>query len=179
MNLFETGWPRRKLAGQLIWFGTWAVVTGLGLGMRPSSAGHGTHTQLGLPPCPSVVIFDRPCPGCGLTTSWTAFLHGDFALAFSAHPLGPPLYLAFAVSALLGFAGYFKGLRLRTEGRWANTGLAVALFGLLAFGTFRFATTKYGHSWADLLWRGEKRGQAARVPEQDPATNLATAGQVK
>jgi len=36
--------------------------------------GHGTHQQLGLPPCTFYVIFQRPCPACGMTTSWAWLL---------------------------------------------------------------------------------------------------------
>jgi hypothetical protein len=41
-----------------------------------------------------------PCPGCGITTSIEALLHGSFAGALSANPAGP-LVLLFAIAQLL------------------------------------------------------------------------------
>src|SRR5438270_12571671 len=93
MALYESAEPRKRLSGQLMFFGVWLAITGFGAYLHPDPSGHGTHTQLGLPPCPSVLLFNRPCPGCGLTTSFTAFIHGDLASAFHAHPLGPLLYV--------------------------------------------------------------------------------------
>src|SRR5687768_9011989 len=87
-SLFEPVEPRR-VRGGFVFFGSWLVVTGIALALTPNPAGHGTHKQLGLSACPSAVLFDRPCPGCGLTTSWTAFVHGDFAASVSAHLFGP------------------------------------------------------------------------------------------
>ncbi|AIE87414.1 hypothetical protein OP10G_4046 [Fimbriimonas ginsengisoli Gsoil 348] len=111
--------------------------------LHPDKHGHGTHQQLGLPPCPSVLLFDRPCPGCGLTTSWTALMHGDFAHAFAAHPLGPLLYLAFTISAFLCLYGWRKGLLLETDTPSFNWRFGVALTIFLGFGFFRMATTPH------------------------------------
>ncbi|MEC9374691.1 MAG: hypothetical protein VYC34_12640, partial [Planctomycetota bacterium] len=40
--------------------------------LTPSPDGHGTHTRLGLTPCPWVLTLNKPCPTCGMTT---AFAH--------------------------------------------------------------------------------------------------------
>ena len=98
--MFEPVTVLRSIAGQLVYFGCWVSVTVIGLILRPSADGHGTHQQLGLPPCPCVLIFNRPCPGCGLTTSFTALLHGRFRDAFRAHWFGPFLYLIFTATAI-------------------------------------------------------------------------------
>lgn len=42
-----------------------------------------------------------PCPGCGLTHSWVALLHGDFPAAFAAHAFGPVLLLGVVLWLLL------------------------------------------------------------------------------
>src|SRR5690606_33691507 len=47
-------------------------VLGLAPWLTPAAAGHGTHGQLGLPPCGWVLAMGRPCPSCGMTT---AFAH--------------------------------------------------------------------------------------------------------
>lgn len=141
MRLFEPVLSRRELGTQFIWFCLWVVTTGFAVYLHPSPFGHGTHQELGFPPCPVVLLFDRPCPGCGLTTSWTAFVHGDFALSWRAHPLGPLTYALFSVSALLALYGFWTKRRLVTETRLMNWG-AVALGTIfLTFGIYRTMTT--------------------------------------
>lgn len=46
--------------------------------LQPSAAGLGTHQQLGLPPCTTRVMFGIRCPGCGMTTSWSHFVRGQW-----------------------------------------------------------------------------------------------------
>ncbi len=124
---------------QLTWFSAWFAVTAIGLYLHPDAHGHGTHQQLGLPPCPSVLLFNRPCPGCGMTTSWTCLLHGDIAGAFSANFIGPLLYTLFTISAIISAIGVFKGFRIATEDRLVNRctiALAIVFFSysILRFG---------------------------------------------
>lgn len=138
--MFELESNRRRIVGQALYFGLWLAITAVAIALRPSSAGHGTHTELGLPPCPSVLLFGRPCPGCGLTTSWTALVHGDFALSFSAHPFGPILYGLFTATAFLALWGWIRSRRFRFDGPRAYRAmiaLAIAYFG---FGIWRMAT---------------------------------------
>jgi hypothetical protein len=141
MTLFEPEPNPRRRAAATVWFAAWVGVTGIAAFLRPDPHGHGTHQQLGFPPCPSVLMFDRPCPGCGLTTSWTALVHGDFATAFQAHALGPLLYLVFTVSAWLSLWATFKGMRLITDSPKVNRGLIAGLVVFLAFGAARMATS--------------------------------------
>ena len=53
---------------------------------RPLS--HGTHRQLGLPPCAMRLLTGLPCPSCGMTTSSSLFMHGDLAAASEANWAG-------------------------------------------------------------------------------------------
>jgi len=46
--------------------------------------------------CPMRLVTGQPCPGCGLTRSWTAAAHGHFADAFSYNLFGPISLLAVA-----------------------------------------------------------------------------------
>lgn len=138
MVQFDPDWPRDKLSGHLLWFLAWLFVTVVGLLLSPSANGHGTHTQLGLPPCPSVIVFQRPCPGCGLTTSFTAFLHGQFERAFSAHPFGPVLYIAFTLSAWACLYGFLRGRRFNTDSRPFSFVLGTLVTLLVTFGVIRF-----------------------------------------
>lgn len=139
MVSFDPVPSRRFLTGHLLWFGSWLVVTVIGLRLHPSPLHHGTHHQLGLPPCPSMLLWNRPCPGCGLTTSFTATLHGDLHAAWVAHPFGSFLYAAWTVTALACLYGFVRRLRFDTDSRqmsFALAGLALAFF---AFGVWRFA----------------------------------------
>jgi|JI9StandDraft_2_1071091.scaffolds.fasta_scaffold106817_1 hypothetical protein len=86
----------QTLATRALWLFTllasWPVV-GLSFWLRPDARGFGTHQQLGLPPCNFQESTHIPCPGCGLTTSFTNMAHGHVIDAFTAHLMGPPLFL--------------------------------------------------------------------------------------
>jgi hypothetical protein len=84
---------------------------------------------------PSVCVFYHltglPCPGCGLTRSFVCFAHGEIKQAFAYHPLGPILFLAFAVYALYSFVSVVNPkLRVYIDRRVINFGSygAIALF---------------------------------------------------
>ena len=47
-----------------------------------------THTQLGLEPCSMVVITGKPCPACGMTTSFSLLVHGDVGNSLKANWVG-------------------------------------------------------------------------------------------
>lgn len=174
--LFETGVSRRVLVGQLFWFLVWVGVTVMGaFVLEPSEAGWGTHRQIGLPPCASVVLFDRPCPGCGMTTSWTAVLHGRWGSAFSAHALAPVMYVLYSLTAVLCLLGFWKGWRLKTETRLAIWSLVSMMVVFTGYGVWRFTTTVYGSdvhrsflSASQLLERAESSGDG-----NEPASGRA------
>jgi Protein of unknown function (DUF2752) len=67
-------------------------------GLEPDPRGYGTHRQLGLPECTFRTVFSKPCPGCGMTTSFSYFVRGEVLAAAQANSAG--LLLAM-VSALL------------------------------------------------------------------------------
>lgn len=137
---FQRDVPARFLFGQFLWFLLWLITTGCAIWLRPDPSGHGTHEQLGLPPCASMYFLGRPCPGCGLTTSWTATVHGSFAEAFHAHALGPILYLGFSASALVAGISALRGWRWRIENREISIVLITTLVVLLSYATWRFFT---------------------------------------
>ncbi|MFO0628566.1 MAG: DUF2752 domain-containing protein [Polyangiales bacterium] len=86
----------RSLATRALWLvallASWPVVA-LSFWLRPDPRGFGTHQQLGLPPCNFQEATHIPCPGCGLTTSFTNMAHGHVIDAFAAHLMGPLLFL--------------------------------------------------------------------------------------
>jgi hypothetical protein len=131
-----SGWARWSYA--LLLLGA-LVMVGVGLYLTPDPAGHGTHQQLGLPPCTIYYLTGRPCPSCGLTTSVSAILHGQFGLAWRANPMGFLIVAAAVVVALNSLFALLWGRSVRIE----NTRFTVLLLGLLAIwllhGAVRFA----------------------------------------
>jgi hypothetical protein len=67
---------------------------------RPRSMA--THTQLGLPPCSMVLLTGKPCPACGMTTSFALLAHGDVPNSLHANWVGT--LLAFVWLALIPWA---------------------------------------------------------------------------
>lgn len=107
----------RDLFGQGDWSSmvTWAVLFAGPLAvlvtaamLTPSTAGHGTHTQLGLPPCGFLVYTGFPCPGCGLTTSFSHMIRLELLGAFGANPFGILLFLSTAAMVPIALFGFIK-----------------------------------------------------------------------
>lgn len=81
----------------------------LGLVLEPDPRGHGTHEQLGAPPCAAMFILGLPCPGCGVTTAVTLVGEGRPLAAFVVQPFGALLALgSFAAGALALWASARK-----------------------------------------------------------------------
>lgn len=93
--------------------------------LTPSPLGHGTHQQLGLPPCTAVLLWSIPCPACGMTTSWALATRGEFAEAARANAGG--LLLAIIALAFFPASCYFLALGRGTRGNWFSTLLAASL----------------------------------------------------
>ena len=131
-----SGWARWSYA--LLLLGV-LVMVAVGLYLTPDPAGHGTHQQLGLPPCTIYYLTGRPCPSCGLTTSVSAILHGQFGLAWRANPTGFLIVAAAGAVALNSLFALLWGRSVRIE----NTRFTLLLLGLLAIwllhGAVRFA----------------------------------------
>jgi len=131
-----SGWARWSHA--LLLLGV-LVMVGVGLYLTPDPAGHGTHQQLGLPPCTIYYLTGRPCPSCGLTTSVSAILHGQFGLAWRANPMGFVIVAGAVVVALNSLSALLWGRSVRIE----NTRFTLLLLALLALwllhGLVRFA----------------------------------------
>ncbi len=89
----------------------WAVLA-LAATLTPDPAGYGTHEQLGFQQCSFIVRHGLPCPTCGLTTSVSAAVHGQFGLAFRAQPFGMILAAAIATLAVAGTWELVAGRRI-------------------------------------------------------------------
>ena len=107
------------------------TVLALAYSLAPRKVGHGTHEDLGIPPCAFLSRTGYPCPSCGLTTSFAAMAHGRVRRAFVAHPLGVAFFVAVAAVGLVGLGELAGGrdlLRFLYPGAWWAV---VALVGLL------------------------------------------------
>lgn len=74
-----------------------------------------THRQLGLPPCNFVMMTGKPCPSCGMTTSFALFIRGDLRASLQANWVGTLLAAAAVValpwSLLSALRGRLLGIR--------------------------------------------------------------------
>lgn len=62
----------------------------------------------GLPLCWFKAMTGHPCPGCGLTHSFSAIGHGQFAAAWAYNPFG---YLFYAIAVAMLFWPLLRRLR--------------------------------------------------------------------
>ena len=154
--LFEPVTVLRSIAGQVVYFGCWLAITVIGVVLTPSVDGHGTHQQLGLPPCPCVLIFNRPCPGCGLTTSWSSLLHGRIGAAFKANWFGPLLYLMFTVTAIGSLVGFLRRERFTINHRPIQNFMMAFTVLFVAYGVGRFCVMNHYQTAAEAVLAGFK-----------------------
>jgi hypothetical protein len=76
----------------------------------PSSTGVGTHTALGLSQCQWLLRTGLPCPGCGMTTSFSWFARGNIEASLYVQPMG-------TVLAVLTAATFWGALYAAITGR--------------------------------------------------------------
>lgn len=107
--------------------------------LTPNAGGFGTHSQLGLAPCLFLLFTGRPCPTCGMTTSFAAMVHFQSGLAFAAHPFGPFVFLAMCAAGMALAWGMLTQRRLRFGRKVVPWILAPACISILVFGVVRMA----------------------------------------
>lgn len=94
---------------------------GYNLGARSTALGLGALGAVGLtvaaiwpvhsvdggqPTCIVRILFNLPCPGCGMTRAWVHAAHGDLAGAFWLNPFG------LVLMAMAAFAAVYVGQAL-------------------------------------------------------------------
>ncbi len=109
--------------------------------LRASPSGHGTHTQLGLPPCGWVLALGKPCPTCGMTTAFTHMAQGRPMASLAANPAGALLSVSFAMGFWIALHAALTGAR---TGEWLNRLLSArVLWGAAAI---------WACSWGYMIW---------------------------
>ena len=80
--------------------------------LQPSAAGHGTHTQMGLPPCGFLTTTGLPCISCGMTTSFSHAAKGNLLAALATQPAGALLALLTAMTVVVSGYALVVGMPL-------------------------------------------------------------------
>jgi len=97
----------------------------------------------GVPICAFRYLTGLPCPGCGLTRSFSCILHGDFARGYDYHPFGFVLLPLFMMAAATLFLPASFRSRLENLVRSRQTQLRhiylAFIYGFIAFGAVRIA----------------------------------------
>lgn len=141
VNTASKSWFSSQRISWLILFVLASVALSVALWLEPNPQGHGTHTQLGLPPCGFLVVTGLPCPGCGMTTSFSNMVRADVVAAALANPFGIPLSLAtmfFIPLSILGIIrdwhvlDVFDALRFDRIALWLAFAGLISWFGRLA-----------------------------------------------
>ncbi len=105
----------------LLLAGPGATVLLLARWLVPSSAGMGTHLQLGLSPCVMLSLTGFPCPMCGMTTTFALMADGDLGRALVNQPFGVVLFLCTVAATGLGLADLILGRGLwRRALKWVE-----------------------------------------------------------
>jgi hypothetical protein len=74
---------------------------------RPRSMA--THTQLGMPPCNFVILMGKPCPSCGMTTSFALLVRGDVVASLRANWAGTLIAVLWALTMVWAIASGIRG----------------------------------------------------------------------
>lgn len=85
------------------------TLLGIAASLTPSADGFGTHRQIklplitgaeeGLPACSFLQAYGKPCPSCGMTTSWAWLMKGNLWESVRANVAGTLLGICALVSA--------------------------------------------------------------------------------
>jgi Protein of unknown function (DUF2752) len=104
------GWVRSLLVLMALAF---CVVFGIAIWLNPykedgEARTMETHRQLGLPECTFKEVTGRPCPSCGMTTSFALFIRGDIVNSMRANWVGTILATCCFVMVPWALASAFR-----------------------------------------------------------------------
>lgn len=137
--------PERLLYGAVVMASAALVLTGALL--KPDPRGHGTHEQVGLPPCPLLRLTGFPCATCGFTTALAQMARFRWVDALGTHPFaclafaGASLVLLRAIPCLA--VGRCDGLVFRSLGSgWCWAACAAVYLGSWAYKALAVVLTR-------------------------------------
>jgi hypothetical protein len=87
-----------------------------------------THRQLGLPPCTFFALTGKPCPSCGMTTSFALLMHGDVVNSVRANVVGTLLALCGLLFIPWAVVSAVKGRTLFVRSLEATVTITVLIF---------------------------------------------------
>ncbi|MCS6865971.1 MAG: DUF2752 domain-containing protein [Gemmataceae bacterium] len=90
-----------------------------------------THTQLGMPPCNFVALTGKPCPSCGMTTSFALLVRGDVSASLKANWVGSILCVLWAVALVWAIASAVWGKMLGIAPGYAEMVFTILVGGVL------------------------------------------------
>lgn len=118
------------------------ALLGVAAWLRPDTAGHGTHTQLGMPKCQWVAFFDKPCLTCGMTTSFSLAADARLDRSFINQPMGAALAVVTAAvfwgCVHAGVIGVRIGPMFR--GIWTRWTVGLVVVGFLGAWGYKIVT---------------------------------------
>jgi hypothetical protein len=137
------GW--RRPPARITWFtravlvlmaGAFATVLGVAMSLRPyqddgTPKTMATHTQLGLPECNFVVWTGKPCPSCGMTTSFAHLVHGNLVSSVRANWVGTMLAAYWAVLIPWALVSSWRGRLWRVRNGEAVVTASIGVFTVL------------------------------------------------
>jgi Protein of unknown function (DUF2752) len=132
----------------LLMAGAFTTVFAVAATLRPyqddgSARTMATHTQLGLPECEFVRWTGKPCPSCGMTTSFAHLVRGNVWSSLRANWVGT--LLAAYWFALIPWAVYasVKGRLFRVRNGEAMITASIGIFTVLMLARWAVVVTVY------------------------------------
>lgn len=106
-----------------------AIPLVIALQLEPSEKGFGTHQQLGFSPCRFKDMYGVPCPSCGMTTSWSFIVRGNWQQSLQANAAGTFLaILTMFCTVWCGLASVSGRWMLIQPHDWLFISLVIAVF---------------------------------------------------
>lgn len=103
-----------------------------------------SHTQLGMPPCNFVELTGKPCPSCGMSTSFALLVRGDVRASLRANWVGTVICVLWAGALVWAAAGAVKGRIVLIPSHRLEAALTVLVGVVLALMLSRWAAVLLG-----------------------------------
>lgn len=136
--------PGERIVAALVGAGCIGVLA-IAAMLKPSPTGITTHGGLGLPPCGWEATTGYPCMTCGMTTSFSWAVRGNFLASLWVQPFGTVLALLCAVT-------FWAGLYAAVTGKPVHRMLSVLrprtcfiLVGVLGLGAWAWKAYIHTH----------------------------------